>query len=778
MPTIDVKDAANATVALEKPNANGQGTMATSRPVVIASDQSAIPISSSLLTLIEGKTPALGQATAPGCTPVVVAADQAAIPVVSQAVSGNIIGADLPSWTVGADCALSAISGAPALTGVQARTLTFNTAAGIGLYTATPIAGRTDGCGMIFSIYARNTNPGAQGARSLLLQIRCDAADGTQTFQFPVAVTIPADSAWYRVSFPFQIDLGLCTSVLLRIYGTPGTSYALDLSGVMLEQSDALSLTSSYTARAPGSGTFLVWPTNRTSICAIGDSLVGGAGGFEFRTDLSRMLNGSIVTNDGVGAEISTMIRERFVHVAWVISTAYTVGQYRSNGGNLYRCTTAGTSAGSGGPTGTGIGIADGTAVWSYYNTTSAQLAKLRNGIVVLEMGRNNVASVTTVVDDIGAVVAIIPHGRYVVMEVWNNTSEPNGSATYQAVENVNDRLASIYGQRFCRWRDQLNAGQNTDIPNVNLMIDATHPNRAGHGAVARSLYESFRDNGYLRDVAVARRTQMLDYAPAVRGSITSATSEVQVPLGDGYNGAVFALQGTYAGVSVVGEAQYGDAWIPALAWNMTTTQTRQTAAQAPGTNASVAYWVDAPGANRVRLRATAWTSGTSNVVGVARTVPPFGMPIGTLGSTTLAALPTGGNTIGNVIPIPSTAQGHSTQHRQALIANITTGAPTSVKTSATATGSLCVANNSGTGVWFHVYNKASAPTMGTDTPAASFWCPTGSNTDIQIAALSSRLTTGFAYAICDNCAAAPTAGATITIAGTATAICVSATYT
>lgn len=36
------------------------------------------------------------------------------------------------------------------------------------------------------------------------------------------------------------------------------------------------------------------------------------------------------------------------------------------NGSNVYRCTTAGIAAASGGPTGTGTGITDGAAVWSY----------------------------------------------------------------------------------------------------------------------------------------------------------------------------------------------------------------------------------------------------------------------------------------------------------------------------------------------------------------------------------------------------------------------------
>ena len=51
---------------------------------------------------------------------------------------------------------------------------------------------------------------------------------------------------------------------------------------------------------------------------------------------------------------------------AWAISTAYTVGQKVTNGSNIYTCITAGTSAGSGGPTGTGTSIADNTVVWSY----------------------------------------------------------------------------------------------------------------------------------------------------------------------------------------------------------------------------------------------------------------------------------------------------------------------------------------------------------------------------------------------------------------------------
>lgn len=51
----------------------------------------------------------------------------------------------------------------------------------------------------------------------------------------------------------------------------------------------------------------------------------------------------------------------------WAASTAYVIGDYRTNdGGKVYRATANGTSAGSGGPTGTGTGIVDNTVTWDY----------------------------------------------------------------------------------------------------------------------------------------------------------------------------------------------------------------------------------------------------------------------------------------------------------------------------------------------------------------------------------------------------------------------------
>lgn len=50
----------------------------------------------------------------------------------------------------------------------------------------------------------------------------------------------------------------------------------------------------------------------------------------------------------------------------WAALTAYNIGNVVTNSGRVYRCTGAGTSAASGGPTSTSSSITDGTATWEY----------------------------------------------------------------------------------------------------------------------------------------------------------------------------------------------------------------------------------------------------------------------------------------------------------------------------------------------------------------------------------------------------------------------------
>lgn len=66
------------------------------------------------------------------------------------------------------------------------------------------------------------------------------------------------------------------------------------------------------------------------------------------------------------------------VAMPWAAATPVVVGQHMSNdGGKCYICTTAGTTAGAGGPTGTGAAIADGTAEWDYVGVADMEIVNV-----------------------------------------------------------------------------------------------------------------------------------------------------------------------------------------------------------------------------------------------------------------------------------------------------------------------------------------------------------------------------------------------------------------
>ena len=58
----------------------------------------------------------------------------------------------------------------------------------------------------------------------------------------------------------------------------------------------------------------------------------------------------------------------------WAASHAYAVNAIAAANGNFYQATTAGTSAASGGPTGTGAAITDGSVVWKYLKPSETTL--------------------------------------------------------------------------------------------------------------------------------------------------------------------------------------------------------------------------------------------------------------------------------------------------------------------------------------------------------------------------------------------------------------------
>jgi hypothetical protein len=67
-----------------------------------------------------------------------------------------------------------------------------------------------------------------------------------------------------------------------------------------------------------------------------------------------------------IACDIGNNSRSSALTLAWTALEAVLVGQERKNGGKLYKCITAGTTAGAGGPSGTGSDITDGTAHWQW----------------------------------------------------------------------------------------------------------------------------------------------------------------------------------------------------------------------------------------------------------------------------------------------------------------------------------------------------------------------------------------------------------------------------
>jgi len=74
----------------------------------------------------------------------------------------------------------------------------------------------------------------------------------------------------------------------------------------------------------------------------------------------------------------------------WAASQPYTVGTVRMNNYTIYQCTVAGTSASSGGPTGDGSSITDGTVTWQSLGPAAVNLAA--NGLMQGTGGTNTAA--------------------------------------------------------------------------------------------------------------------------------------------------------------------------------------------------------------------------------------------------------------------------------------------------------------------------------------------------------------------------------------------------
>ena len=98
-------------------------------------------------------------------------------------------------------------------------------------------------------------------------------------------------------------------------------------------------------------------------------------------------------------------------------------------------------------------------------------------------------------------------------------------------------------------------------------------------------------------------------------GSLASAVSTMVIDT-VGCTGAYVMLSGTYAGVTVnfEGTVDGGTTWVPLGAYQINANGVVGATSAVLGTNAQVQYYVLVGAAKQMRLRNSAWTSGTMAV--------------------------------------------------------------------------------------------------------------------------------------------------------------------
>lgn len=139
---------------------------------------------------------------------------------------------------------------------------------------------------------------------------------------------------------------------------------------------------------------------------------------------------------------------------AWAGSTAYSVGDIRNNGNNYYQATTAGTSAASGGPTGTGSSITDGTVTWKY----------LRSAFWLRYIGENAATYPAWTASTVYAAGSFVTNGANSYWTSAGGTSAASGGPTSTGTGAIIDGTVT--------WKYLGTGGQAATLLNGNYSVE------------------------------------------------------------------------------------------------------------------------------------------------------------------------------------------------------------------------------------------------------------------------------------------------------------------
>jgi len=216
-------------------------------------------------------------------------------------------------------------------------------------------------------------------------------------------------------------------------------------------------------------------------------------------------------------------------------------------------------------------------------------------------------------------------------------------------------------------------------------------------------------------------------------GSASAAAVFSNMPISTaGYNSVYVQITGVGVGTTVFEQSlDLGTTWSPVYATPVSTTAapTASVTSLVVGTVYSVAA------TGQFRMRLSSYTSGTFAVAWVLKNSPRDG---GVVSLTTQTA---SNLAVKSIVG----ANGGSTITR---VQSAATTNATSVKASAGQLYHCPLYNNGAAVAYVKFYNKASAPTVGTDTPVAVIGIAPSGSRDVSFADVGAYFGTGIAYAI------------------------------
>jgi hypothetical protein len=202
----------------------------------------------------------------------------------------------------------------------------------------------------------------------------------------------------------------------------------------------------------------MLWGARSSNLVCWGDSLTAGTGATSAATAYPAVLanagaRGRWFKNQGVGGDTSTQIRTRFF-----------------------------------------------AAPSEYLNATT-----------IFWAGRNNYTDGVTVKADIAAMVAALPHSRFLVASIINGNyaTEYIGQPDYITMMALNSDLSSIYGGRYVDFRTPLVAAgapagiapnptdYANDIPPSGIRFDNLHLLDPGYAIVSTTAYAKLSSFGW-----------------------------------------------------------------------------------------------------------------------------------------------------------------------------------------------------------------------------------------------------------------------------------------